>query len=342
MRLNRTEVLVFALFVLMTVLISGPVGVLAQAAKSGSVDWKEAVAKDFDSSEELAGRPIYNDWESPKYLTGKPLLFFFFWSVEDKGSSDEKVAAQAQKTEKMNEILKSDSVVEQSGKFACIKVDLRALLQWGSKGEALANKYGVREAPALVFFDKTGFPQGDISGSTSEAALAEKLKFVGGIGSSGSGDCWVTADALDFKDRKHLKQRAIFEDWLQARELGEAKPMILFFFWPVKDATDKDASKDAKNQANKTREMEQALSGGAVPEQLARFYCFKVNLKELKAFGEHGEAYLWKYKVKSAPVLVVFDYKGGKMISISGTQKSDSLAKKLKSAADKSEKLLKK
>ena len=311
-------------------------------SKDTSIDWKEAEAKDFSSNEELKNRPIYNDWEKPKGITSKPLLFYFYWPVEDKTSADKDTKSQAEKTEKMDRILASDGIREESAPFACIKVNLRVLKQWGSKGEALSAKYGVRRAPALAFFDRTGFPQGHIVDSTNEATLGEKMSFVASIGSSGSGGDWTSADALDYKDEKHLKKRKVFEDWLQARELGEAKPMIFFFYWPTSDKKDKDASKNAKAQAEKTEEMEKVLRDGDVSKQLARFYCFKVNMKELKSYEEYGAAYMKKYKVKSAPVLILFDYKGTKLISITGKQKSASLARKLKSAADKSDKTLKK
>ncbi len=315
-------------------------GLSGAQADGEKISWKEAQAKDFSASEELARRTIYEDWKSPKVSKNRPLLFYFYWPTEDKTSATKEVKTQAENTEKMDKVLGSDAVEAAARPFLCIKVNLRDLKQWGSKGEALAAKYGVSEAPALVFFDRGAFPQGVTEESAAQATLAEKLKFVAGIGSSGSGDNWTDTDALQFKDEKTLKKRSVFEDWKQARELGQAKPMIFFFYWPVKDK--KSTDKAAKSQAEKTEQLEKVLTEGDVPEQLGRFYCFKVNVKELASYDEEGAAILKKYRVKKAPVLVVFDYKGNRLLSIPGKQKASTLAKKLKQAADKSDKQLKK
>jgi thioredoxin-related protein len=323
--------------------------VFAQSKKEvPSINWVEASGKDFTSSEELAKRTIYQDWKGPTGMKSKPLIFYFFWPAEDKKSPDKDAKEQAEKTEKMDKVLDSERVKKEAEQFFCVKVDLRVLKQWGSKGETLAAKYDTKKAPTLVFFDRTGFPQGDISGSTTEATLAEKLSFIASIGSSGSGGDWVTADALDYEDKKSLKKRSVFEDWAQARELGKAKPMIFFFYWPVDDAKDKEADKEAKEQAKKTRELEKILRDSAVSKQLSRFYCFKIDLKELKSFvseeegKDYGKAYVAKYKVKKAPYLVIFDYQGTKLMGTTGKMEASKLAKKLKYAADKSDKKLKK
>jgi thioredoxin-related protein len=321
---------------------------LAQSKKKApSITWVEASGKDFKSSEELKDRSIYADWKGPTNMLAKPLLFYFYWPTEDKDSKDKDSKSQAQNTEKMDKILDSEKVRTHAKDFSCIKVDLRVLKQWGSKGDVLAAKYDVKKAPALVFYDRTGFPQSSISGSTTEATLAEKLKFVASIGEADSGGDWTTADATDYDDKKSFKKRSVFEDWSQTRELGKAKPMVFFFYWPVEDKKDKEASKQDKDQAKKTEEMEKSFTNGAVSKQLARFYCFKVDLKELKGFvsekegKDYGKAYTSKYKVKKAPILVVFDYKGNRLMSI-GKMEASKLAKKLKYAADKSDKLLKK
>ena len=310
---------------------------LAKPDKAKQIQWKAATAKDFTTSEELKKRSIYNDWSKPSVSKLKPLIFYFYWPIEDKTSEDEKAKSRAEKTEKMDKVLDSNGVREAAGPFECIKVDMRVLTQWGSKGEVLAAKYGVKDAPALAFFDRTGFSQDVFSGGTSEAVLTEKLKTVASIGAGSSGG-WKKAEALDFEDEKALKKRSVFEDWTATRQLGEAKPIALFFYWPVSDKKDKDASRDAKSQAEKTEQMDSLLADGDVAKQLERFYCFKINVKELKSFGEPGETYLSKYRIKKAPVLILYDFKGKKIQSISGSTKASKLARILKSVADKSDK----
>lgn len=317
--------------------LAGVTGVLlAGPEQPQAIQWKEATAKDFTTSEELKERTIYDDWTKPSVSKLKPLIFYFYWPTEDKTSEDEKAKTRAEKTEKMDKVLDSDKAKIGAKPFECIKVDMRVLMQWGSKGEVLAAKYRVKEAPALAFFDRTGFPQDVFSGSTSEAVLAEKLKTIAAIGAASGGN-WKTAEAIEFEDEKALKKRSLFEDWTATRQLGEAKPVALLFYWPVSDKKDKEVSKDAKSQAEKTEEMESLLADGDVAKQLARFYCFKVNVKELKSFGEPGEAYLSKYKVRKAPMLLLYDFKGEKLQSIAGTTKASKLARTLKSAADKSD-----
>ncbi len=325
------------IIIVFTAILAGTAGLLpAKPENAQPIQWKDATAKDFDTSEELKKRSIQDDWAKPSVSKLKPLIFYFYWPTEDKSSDDKDVKSRAEKTEKMDKVLDSNTVRKAAEPFECIKVDMRVLSQWGSKGEVVAAKYRVKEAPALAFFDRTGFPQDVFSGGTSEAVLAEKLKTIAAIGASSGGD-WKTADAMDFEDEKSLKKRSVFEDWNATRQLGQAKPIILFFFWPVSDGKDKDASKEAKSQAEKTEEAERLLADGDVAKQLTRFYCFKVNVKELKSFGEPGEAYLSKYKVKKAPVLLLYDFKGKKIQSISGTTKASKLARILKSVADKSD-----
>jgi len=314
-----------------------------KAQSKKEVKWCEATAIDFNSSEELAERTIYNDWKCTASLKSNPLLFFFFWPEDDKTSSDQDIKGYAEKSIEMEKILVLESVVEQTAKFVCIKVDLRLLRQWGSKGDAIAMKYRIRRAPTLVFYDRTGFPQGDIKDETTEDILREKMKFIATIGSlSKTSSKWVKLDALDFKDENQLKKRSVFEDWLQARELGEAKPMLFYFYWPVKDKKNKDADKNAKSQADKTEDMDKTLQDNSLDKQLERFYLFKVNLKELLGYGEEGRMYVGKYKVKKAPSIILYDYKGNQLMRLGHNISTSSLSKKLKYAADKSDKLLKK
>lgn len=323
---------------LLAAVLSGTAGLLlAKPDKAQPIQWKEASAKDFETSEELKKRSIYDDWTAPSVSKLKPLIFYFYWPTEDKTSEDKDTKSRAEKTEKMDKVFDSDTIKNAAGLFECIKVNVRVLTQWGSKGDVLSAKYGVKEVPALAFFDRTGFPQDVFSGGTSEAVLGEKLKNIASIGASSSGD-WKTAEAIAFDDEKSLKKRSLFEDWSATRQLGEAKPVVLFFFWPVSDKKDKDADREAKLQAESTEELEQELADGDVAKQLGRFYCFKVNVKELKSFGEPGEAYLSKYKVKKAPVLHMYDFKGDKIQTISGKTKASKLARILKSVADKSDK----
>jgi thioredoxin-related protein len=323
--------------VILIAALTGTMGLLlAKPDKAEPIQWKTATAKDFKTSEELKKRPIYDDWSKPSVSKLKPLIFYFYWPTEDKTSEDEKAKSRAEKTGKMDKVLDSNTARKAAESFECIKIDMRVLLQWGSKGEVLAAKYGIKDAPALAFFDRTGFPQGVFSGSTNEAVLAEKLKTIASIGTSSSGD-WKTAEAMEFENEKALKKRSVFEDWTATRQLGEAKPIVLFFFWPVSDKKDKEAARDAKSQAEKTEQMETLLADGDVAKQLGRFYCIKVNVKELKSFGEPGETYLSKYRVRKAPVLVLYDFKGKKIQSVSGSTKASKLARILKSVADKSD-----
>jgi thioredoxin-related protein len=309
--------------------------------EKSNVEWKEASVKDFDSSEELKRRSIYADWESITIANSKPLLFYFYWPVEDKNSKEKDAKTNATVSEKFDKLLATDSVRKELAAYECIKIDMRMLKQWGSKGEVVAAKYKVQKTPRLVLYDRTAFPQDVLDEKIKEETLAEKLNFIAGIGVN-SGIEWVTAEAMAFDDEKTLKKRSVFEDWSKTRELGEAKPMVFFFYWPEEDAKSKDADKDEKSQAEKTKHLKKAFNNSSVTKQLERFYCFKIDVKELKSFGKPGESYLSKYKIRKAPVLVIYDFKGNRLMSISGKQESKVLARKLKMGADKSDRLLKK
>lgn len=346
----RLRILIGAVFAAtIMVMPPGPRPVRAQSdGETPPIKWIDANGRDFKSSEELQKRSCCDDWDKTRSVSRtKPILFFFYWPVEDKKSADKSIKSQAANSGKFEKVLKSESVREEAKKFTCVKVNLRVLKQWGSKGEVLAKKYGVRAAPTLVFYDKTGCSQGSISRSTNEAVVTEKLKFVSGIGAQVEA-MWSTADAMDFNfdDKKTFRKRSVFEDWNQARQLGEAKPMIFFFYWPTKDKNDKEADKEARKQAKNTQAMKEALEEGEVAKQLKRFYCFKVDVKELLSLvdGEktYGPEYLIKYRVKAAPVLIIYDYQGNRLERITGKQKASSLARKLKKAADKSDKKLRK
>jgi len=123
----------------------------------------------------------------------------------------------------------------------------------------------------------------------------------------------------------------IFDEFEGLDSKREDKPVIFFFY--IEATSQKDRSKPVLN----SQQMARMLAHPKVSNQLSEFSCYRRNYKKTK------KAIRKKYKVKTAPMLVVFDATGKVIFRTTSFKiKPERLVATLKKLVKKSEKNLEK
>ncbi len=125
-----------------------------------------------------------------------------------------------------------------------------------------------------------------------------------------------------------LKKTTLFEDFKDIKKLKLTKPVIIFFF------TADDSSKTARKKVERCEKLrENVLSDEEFTGAADKFLRFRVDVDKL------NKPFKRKYKVTSAPVVVLFDCTGKRLYSFTNPkQKVKTLVKKMESYVEKSDK----
>jgi hypothetical protein len=136
------------------------VGFAQEEKEKKTIQWLDGKGVELEDKKKQKETPIFEDIDvlSGKKLTRPIMIYFYFPKIEDGKKAKKEELKQFKSSEAMEQkIFSKKEIVEKSEEFICVKVNIKDF------PKSLKDKYKVKTAPIVLFYDCVGKNVGKLS-----------------------------------------------------------------------------------------------------------------------------------------------------------------------------------